>query len=498
MAETLIPGAWRTALARSALLQTLGIILLYCYPALPLIARGSIGDPDIWWHLRTGQWVLQHHAVPATDPFSQYGMGRPWVAYSWLYEVLIALLFAKFNLLGIFIYDAVMRVAIAVALHRLMRRLLPSSRWTLGLTALGVAVMMNKFGPRPGLFTILFFIVQYEILTAARQSGNHRLLFWLPPLYVLWANIHVQFIYGLFALALQVAEPLLARRVPQLSPAGNREVPLRRILPVTLACFAATLLNPYTLRIYGVIHEYITQLVPFQLVLELRAPTFRSPYDWFHVAVIALAFFVLGARRRFRVTELVLLSVATIVGLRAARDAWFAAVAALVVIASGTTATAEPEHSRPRWQPAAVGAGVLVVLIAMAAAFGISNAKLQGKLGADFPGGEFPVGAVKYIEEHRLPGPLYNDFNWGGYLIWALPRLPVYIDGRTNLYGDERLERHVSVERGAPIWSSDADLAAARLVIGNVDFPLTSLLRLDPRFRVVYEDKRAVVFQANR
>jgi hypothetical protein len=93
---------------------------------------------------------------------------------------------------------------------------------------------------------------------------------------------------------------------------------------------------------------------------------------------------------------------------------------------------------------------------------------------------------------------LYNDFNWGGYLIWALPRLPVYIDGRTNLYGDERLERHVSVERGAPIWSSDADLAAARLVIGNVDFPLTSLLRLDPRFRVVYEDKRAVVFQANR
>jgi hypothetical protein len=484
----------------SPVVQTVGVILLYSYPALLLIARGTILDPDIWWHLRTGQWVLQHHTVPTTDPFSQYGMGRPWLAYSWLFEVLIALLFAKFNLLGIFIYDAAMRVAVAVALHRLMRRLVPSPRWTLGLTALGVMAMMDKFGPRPGMFTILFFILQYEVLSAARRTGNYRLLFWLPPIYVLWVNLHVQFIYGLFVLSLEALASLLARRLPRLSGSeGEAEISLSRILQVTAACLAATLVNPYTLRIYGVVYDYISQTGAFVLVSELRAPTFRSPYDWSHVAVIVMAFFVLGAHlRRFRLTDVLLLNVATILGLRAVRDAWFTAVVALGVIASGTAATAEPTSRRPRWQPAVVGAGVLVALFTMAAAFGISNPKLERTLAEDFPGGQFPAGAVQYIEEQQLTGPLYNDFDWGGYLIWKLPRLRVYIDGRTNLYGDERLQRHVSVLRGSPNWSSDEDLAAAKLVIGNVKFPLTSLLRMDPRFRVAYEDKRAVVFQSNR
>ena len=84
-------------------------------------------DPDIWWHLRTGQWIVEHAQVPATDPFSAYGMGNHWVAYSWLFEVLVYGLFTKFGLMGILVFTVAMSLLIALALHSALRRMeLPS------------------------------------------------------------------------------------------------------------------------------------------------------------------------------------------------------------------------------------------------------------------------------------------------------------------------------------------------------------------------------------
>jgi hypothetical protein len=106
----------------------------------------------------------------------------------------------------------------------------------------------------------------------------------------------------------------------------------------------------------------------------------------------------------------------------------------------------------------------------------------------------YPVDAVKFINEKHYAGPLYNHFNWGGYLIWALRRLPVSMDGRTNLHGDQRIERSVNTWSGLKGWTSDPELMKARLVIGGADQALMNLMRTDPRFKLVYDDGVAVVF----
>jgi hypothetical protein len=108
-----------------------------------------------------------------------------------------------------------------------------------------------------------------------------------------------------------------------------------------------------------------------------------------------------------------------------------------------------------------------------------------------------PVRAVEVVKEKGWSGPLYNDYTWGGYLIWAL-RMPVSIDGRQNIYGDERIDRSNSTWNGQPGWESDPDLAKAGLVIGPVKMPLIQLLRMDPRFQLAYEDKLAAVFVARK
>ncbi len=108
----------------------------------------------------------------------------------------------------------------------------------------------------------------------------------------------------------------------------------------------------------------------------------------------------------------------------------------------------------------------------------------------------FPVQAANVVEEKGYAGPLYNDFNWGGYLIWCLRRLPVAIDGRSNLHNAERITRFDRVWGGKHDWASSPELNAARVVIAEKDAPLTQLLRLDARFELVYEDEVAVVFIA--
>jgi hypothetical protein len=108
----------------------------------------------------------------------------------------------------------------------------------------------------------------------------------------------------------------------------------------------------------------------------------------------------------------------------------------------------------------------------------------------------FPAAAVRFVVGKGYDGPLYNDFNWGGYLIHELPRLPVSIDGRTNLVGDERMLRCGATWSGAPGWHDDPDLTGAGVVIGDVHTALASLLRTDDRFVKVFEDDVACVFVA--
>jgi hypothetical protein len=137
-----------------------------------------------------------------------------------------------------------------------------------------------------------------------------------------------------------------------------------------------------------------------------------------------------------------------------------------------------------------VGVWVLALLLAASRHYGLSNDALSVQTA-----GEFPEAAASYIDRNHLGGPLLNDLSWGGYLIWRLPALPVALDGRTNVYGEDRILRFSGVWKGKPGWESDADLNRANIVLTPRDAAIASLLRTSPQFRVAYEDSQAVIFQ---
>jgi hypothetical protein len=441
--------------------------------------------------------VVEHRAVPETDPFSAYGQGKPWVAYSWLYEVLLFGLYSAFGLTGVVVYRAALSLAIAAAVHRFVLRCGLPDLFAAWLTAACLLALAMLFSERPWLFTILFGTLTLHAVLDLRDGRRTLLPLALPLVFVVWANVHIQFVYGLALLTLAVVAPAIDRclrggDVGSPTALGSRG--WWRILALTVACWLATLLNPYFLRLYGVVVEYATQPGPFRFVNELKALEFREPCDWVMLGLTLAAAFALGRRPKVRSFDVLLLAGCAFLSFRARRDLWLVVLAAAGILSAGPFPTqAVPGRQWTARLRAALAVCLAVMAVGLGIIRGLSPSRLE-RTAADV----FPAAAARHIAEHGYPGPLYNDFNWGGYLIHELPSLPVAIDGRTNLHGDERLVRFGATWSGGPDWHDDPDLSAAGVVLADTHSPLAALLARDDRFTLVYEDALARVFIARQ
>ena len=453
-------------------------------------AAGAVADPDVGWQMRTGEWILQHHAFPHTDPFSRITGGAPWQAYSWLFDLILLKAFQWMNLKGLLVFTAAMMTLIAAAIYRMLSRLQADFTLRAGLTIAVIFCLSRMSTPRPWLFTILFFALEMDVLMHARREGASRELFLLPPLFALWANIHIQFIDGLLVLGIAAMEPLLRRWWK-----SDIEGPSPRALWLTLAaCAAAACLNPYGPGIYKTAWQLGSQAGVLDTVSEMMALPFRTPGDYVLLFLALAAAGVLFRYRKLNAFETMMLALAAVLSFRSRRDLWVMAITAGAILAAGLPAREEKKdrEKQPRWVAALASVTAFAAFAASTLLLPVDNGHLQ-KLLAE----KMPVQAVNVIRERHYTGPLFNTYDWGGYLIWNL-REPVSMDGRAALYGDKQITRSRETWGGTAKWATDPALQSAGVVIAPDDAALTQLLRTDARFDLAYEDKVAAVFVARK
>ena len=458
--------------------------MLYTLPALIAMHGAVVGDPDVWWHLRTGEWITQHHTIPRTDSFTTFGAGRSWAAYSWLFELIIFSLFRCFGLCGIVLYTSTMILGITVALHRLIQRASGDTPFSVLLTFIVCFSMGHLYTPRPWLFTILFFAIELDAVLRFRDSRSLRTIVLLPFMFALWANVHIQFIDGLAVLGLACADE--AWTVVRQRRGLSR--PAAQLFIVTFLCGMATLVNPYGINIYQVAHDLAAQSGVLNSLQELQAMPFRDAVDWTVLALGASAIATLARQRRLSLFGILLLAFAIVLAFRSQRDVWL-----LAVVSAGTINF----RNSPEKQPAMSSllrcsswfiATALLLVWTCSTVLGITKERMQKRLSASLP-----VSAVEYIRRSGNSGPIFNDYGWGGYLIWSLHK-QVCIDGRASFQGDQRIARSIATWGGATDWMKDRDLLSSNLVLGPRGAPLSQLLRQSPEFTLLYEDDLAVVF----
>jgi hypothetical protein len=490
-------GALRevAALLKFRAVQLLALLALFAtVGGSAIAAKYCVLDPDIWWHLRTGDWIVEHVAVPHTGLFTYTAAQRPWTAYSWGYEVLLSRAHAWFGLVGFGLFGVATTLLVAVVLFAVVLRM--SGRFWIAwlLTSVGCYAFLFSLMPRPVFFSMALFTVMLGMIMESQRASDIRRLYWLPLLFVLWANLHIQFTYGLAVLGLFIAAHAVRRVAQRLKLETISKTfpqPILPVLPlvgVVVACVLASCVGPYSFHLFGVLVAYSKQKATYETIIELLPLNFEDISHYAEVLLAAGAFVALGWRKNLDLFQVALMTVATVVAFRTTRDAWFVCIVAVLVIADAAPSS-ERRFNFTVPEATGVAAALLFVLFLVCRNADFTTAGLDRKVTS-----HYPVNAANFIRSESLPGPLYNSFDYGGFLIWYLPDYPVSVDGRNDIYGDELHEALHETEGGERNYKEDPYLNAAGTVLLKKSVPLARLLTIDPRFRIAYRDDISVVF----
>jgi tetratricopeptide (TPR) repeat protein len=481
----------------AAALSALALLLL----ALNLT---PITNNDLFLHLKTGELVLETHAVPKTDDYSALARGRPYVAHEWLAGVVFRLVQGALGFDGLILFKVLVAIGVAALLYAAARRLGASPAAAVSCLAFVMILAASRFMERPHIFTYLM-TAAFLWLLARRRAGARAPLGAFVPLQVLWANLHGGFILGP-AIVLAAALASFLDGALGLHPAGTESGgrPRRReaftLAVLSAALVAASLVNPYGAGLLrfpfqltgsAFMEEIYEWLPPFGspfastymaryyvawiafggawLLLSLffwRSRRLVPPGGSFPALVFAL-FLVLSLRMNRNVADFAL---ATMPGVAAA----FGPVAACLTgrgsapagrAGGGRAAPAARFPARRRAAPlpwiAAILAGLALWFAVNGYAYGPSSFRRMG-LGL---GRSIPVAAADYLEAIGMRGSVFNTYSAGAYLVYRLhPAVRVAMDSRNDVYGEELYRQYTRA-----LADSDAlDALVRRLDAGAI------------------------------
>ena len=426
-----------------------------------VVGLDALSDPDVWWHMVLGNWILAHGQIPQTEMLSYTVNGVSLAPHEWLAGVLFAWLNSEG---GLFLLALVMGAVswiglIAVALHGRLRGAGPVTI-AVGL-ALGAKAAQPVLGIRPQVFTFAFLAITLLLVERHMRRGG-RLIWVLPPLYMLWANLHGGFVAGIAFIGLTVAVAVVAWRfrLPNFVPL-SRSVSLGI---VAVACGLAACLNPQGIASYRFALSEATS-EGSKGIIEWQPPNFTDPGLWSLLALV-IAFVVLGAlalrHRRLAARDAILGVVACGSALLAVRNT-SVAVAVVTPMVMGWAADAFRSRPARAFQPRRLSAGAILaggLIVALAAgALGVAVGRLQASAAPAGVGAVYPACATSVLERApstQLVFTLYADGGYVAYRLW--PRDYVYIYGASDAFTKANFANYYRIASGATTTPTALDL----------------------------------------
>ncbi|HUA19887.1 MAG TPA: hypothetical protein VMB25_14150 [Bryobacteraceae bacterium] len=463
--------------------------------------KALLGDGDTGWHIRTGQYILAHHAVPTVDLFSFTRPGAPWFAWEWLSDVLFASLFGVAGLKAVVLFSGVLIVLQATIVLRYAVWRGANGLAAAFTTMLAVGASSMHFLARPHLFTLLFIPVCIWMLEADRRK-NSSWIWLLVPLTVLWTNLH-----GGFVMLLALLGVLIAGSAVEAASGAPRWPDVRRYAGVLAACSLASLVNPYGVALHEHILQYLRADWIKDLVVEFQAPTFRTEGQLQFEALLLAGLLTAGLLlRRRKVTEalwLVFLAHSSLISVRHAP--LFAALAAPLV-------ACEVSAAWQAWSATLSKSSTVRILHQMArdvtpafrhtslwpaaVVLGLAMMGAPVKWPSDFPSEMFPTSLVQKNVKLVTTGRLLTTDQWGDYIIFHFyPSQRVYVDGRSDFYGETLGREYLHLLQGAYDWREILSRRGFDVALLPANWPLAALLKEDRSWQVVQDDGGAILFR---
>jgi len=473
-----------TAAASSSRRERLFLALFLGACAVALNLQQMV-DPDLFWHLRGGRDIWQAGWPVLPDTWNYLFQGRVWVNQQWLTELIMDRAFALGGFGGLMALRTLVGLGTVAFLLGALKGRPRVARYL--SVAVFVACNAKFFLFRTHTFS---FLMMAALLFVMERVSGWRRLPWLVCLFALWANLHAFFGLGLLVVGLYtVAEWWTGAR--RFSPSALLRTGL---VP---ACAAATFLNPFGWRVWETALATLGHQESY-LVTEWW-PVWRYPISAnapFYALVLLLVALLLFRPRAPRPPHLLSAGALLVMGVRSVRLTSAFTLPAMPLLADLLAALLPDEEARGEGRLAPLKPVLVALLIGWCALGGSWIVAHPITVPTEIPRQDYPQGAVTYMREHGLKGRVFNEFDLGGYLVWALPGCQTVIDGRTGVllfpWGHMTAWRKtVDVEEG---WRERLEQGNPDFVLLYADDYLSQQLRTDPGWRLLHEDHLSVLF----
>ena len=479
------------------------VFLLTMLAVFTMAMRVSV-DSDTWWHLRAGKTITEERAILDHDPYSLTRQGEEWNYPGWLAEVFIYGAYSALGLPGLNLLTALAVAAAFLMLWPLMKGHLLLRSAILLLAATTSAVYWSA---RPQIFSFTLSAAYLLILETERRSPT-RFLWFLPVLMAVWGNLHGGFAIGFMLIALYLIGWML-----KLALQWNQErrslrdlwtdyqVRILRLTAVGLLSAIFLGLNPHGFSLLAYPFKTVSIGVLRSYIQEWQSPDFHQAQVLPFLAMMLLSLVAFGTTERtVEPVDLMGILAFNALSLLASRNiALYALVAAPILSRHLDSALARIEwpKGKGRQIPAKISRviNVLLFITLLVPAILKIMISLAPRTNEEAVRELFPQAAVEYMLRSDLPGPIFNSYNWGAYVIWELyPRYFSFVDGRTDLFDDDLLEQYLNVWRGDEGYQAALDRWGIATVFIEPGSPLS--LRLEARmdWSKVYQDHQAVIY----
>lgn len=453
----------------------------------------SIGDPDLWWHITVGRWIVAHKAVPLVDYWSMFGQGQPWIAYSWSNEIVYALVDRFYGEQGLVVAQLLLSVGIALAMQYVFSKMC-GSFWIGALLGAYATVSFHAhFSLRPQSLVWILFALCLLLAERSRREGlSVWQLVWTGVLGCMWANTHVSAVVGLLSIFVWHVAPGLNRS--WISRAG-----------LMAGCFlVGTLVTPYFGKEWLTAFEVSGHFGTFRAIDEFQPATIlQHSTGLLLLQVVLLALLCFSSQVTPPVGPLLVGVGGVLAGLAVVKFMPFSAIVMSALLAvwwrdssqvRSDAATLSPlancfvlaEQKLKSLQSQTLGAlAFFMCCLAWVYAAHAIRHPINDLL--------IPRRAVEFVKHHDLSHPILNEMGAGGLLMynWSSPegepKHLVAIDGRTNV-GSKLVWSSLQKARlGREGWSEYIELVNPKTIIWRNGSPLVALLLESPGWCRVFQ-----------
>jgi len=474
------PGLWRSLFTFPAVLA--GAL---CYLVF-ILARRNIPDPDLWWHLRNAQFLLAEHRLPVTDTYSYTAPGAPIMPFEWLSGLPFYAAFQWGGQSAVFWLVFALTAAIFLGVFRLSYLASRDVKNSFVVSVGGAILAAGTIAARPLLIGWLYLVILLLVLAEVRE-GRLKWLWLVPPLFCVWVNSHGSWAMGMAVFGIFIASGLVEGQWGNAYATRWSAPQLRGLLTTAGASVLALFLNPIGYRfvfypfwiMFG--HGYGEGV---KNITEFLSVDFHTPWGKVAMALIlGLLLVATVSRERWRLDEIGFTMLALYFGLTHVRLLFLSGILLPPLFAKRLKLMDSYRREADRPMPNVVAMAVLLVLF-------LVSVPWSGKFKESTP---YPKDAIVYMKANGIDNHVFHEWVWGGYLIWHMPELKVFADGRFDPYITTSVfQDYLKAIRGA-----DAEAVLnkydVRYVLMSPESLVVESLKRNAGWTVLYSDKVSVL-----